>query len=43
MSSTHRIESGRATLAAEVVGSGGPIVFLHARVADSHMRRAQLR
>ena len=38
----HRIASGRATLAAEVVGSGDPIVFLHAAVCDSRMWRAQL-
>jgi hypothetical protein len=43
MSSTHRIESGRATLAAEVVVSGDPIVFLHARVVDNRMWRVQLR
>lgn len=42
MSSHHRIVSGRATLAAEVVGSGDPIVFLHAGVCDSRMWRAQL-
>jgi pimeloyl-ACP methyl ester carboxylesterase len=42
MRSTHRVPSGRAKLAAEVVGSGDPIVFLHARVADSRMWRAQL-
>jgi hypothetical protein len=42
MRSTHRIASGRATLAAEVVGSGGPVVFLHARVADRRMWREQL-
>jgi pimeloyl-ACP methyl ester carboxylesterase len=42
MSSSHRIASGRATLVAEVVGSGDPIVFLHAAVCDSRMWRAQL-
>ncbi|MBR1283962.1 alpha/beta hydrolase [Bradyrhizobium sp. AUGA SZCCT0177] len=42
MSSNHRIASGRATLAAEVVGSGDPVVFLHAAVCDSRMWRAQL-
>jgi pimeloyl-ACP methyl ester carboxylesterase len=42
MSSNHRIASGRATLAAEVVGSGDPVVFLHAGVCDSRMWRAQL-
>ncbi len=42
MSSSHWIASGRATLAAEVVGSGDPVVFLHANVCDSRMWRAQL-
>jgi pimeloyl-ACP methyl ester carboxylesterase len=42
MSSTVRIPSGSAVLAAEVVGSGDPVVFLHARVADRRMWRAQL-
>jgi pimeloyl-ACP methyl ester carboxylesterase len=41
MSSTHRITSGRATLAAEIAGSGDPVVFLHANVCDSRMWRAQ--
>jgi pimeloyl-ACP methyl ester carboxylesterase len=42
VSSNHQIASGRATLAAEVVGSGDPVVFLHAGVGDSRMWRAQL-
>jgi len=42
MSSSHWIASGRATLAAEVVGSGDPVVFLHANVCDSRMWHAQL-
>jgi len=42
MSSSHRIASGRAALAAEVVGSGDPVVFLHAGVCDRRMWRAQL-
>lgn len=42
MRTTHRIASGRAMLAAEVVGSGDPVVFLHARVADRRMWREQL-
>jgi pimeloyl-ACP methyl ester carboxylesterase len=42
MNSNFRITSGRATLAAKVVGHGDPVVFLHARVADSRMWRAQL-
>ncbi len=42
MSYNHRIASGRATLAAEVVGTGDPVVFLHAGVCDSRMWRAQL-
>lgn len=36
-------ESGRAMLAAEVIGSGDPIVFLHARVADRRMWDHQMR
>ena len=42
MNYNHRIASGRATLAAEVVGRGDPVVFLHAGVCDSRMWRAQL-
>ncbi len=42
MSFKHRVASGRAMLAAEVVGRGAPIVFLHAGVCDSRMWRAQL-
>ena len=42
MSSDHRIASGRATLAAEMVGSGDPVVFLHASICDRRMWRAQL-
>jgi pimeloyl-ACP methyl ester carboxylesterase len=42
VSSNHRIASGRATLAAEVVGSGDPVVFVHAAICDSRMWRAQL-
>jgi len=40
--SDHRIASGRAELAVEVVGSGDPAIFLHAHVADRRMWRAQL-
>lgn len=42
MSSNHQIVSGRARLAANVVGHGDPVVFLHAAVCDSRMWRAQL-
>jgi len=42
MSSICHIASGRAELAAEVVGSGTPVVFLHANVCDRRMWRAQL-
>ena len=42
MTRTHEIGSGRARLAAEVVGSGDPVIFLHANVCDSRMWRAQL-
>lgn len=37
-----QIVSGRTILAAEVIGSGHPVVFLHAAVCDSRMWRAQL-
>ena len=42
MSSNHQITSGQARLAAQVVGDGDPVVFLHAAVCDSRMWRAQL-
>ncbi|HTJ98975.1 MAG TPA: alpha/beta hydrolase [Bordetella sp.] len=42
MSSQHRILSGRAQLAADVAGSGDPVVFLHAVVGDRRMWHAQL-
>lgn len=42
MSAHYQIPSGRATLAAEIVGNGDPVVFLHAGVCDSRMWRAQL-
>lgn len=42
MSVIRHIVSGRATLAAEVVGSGTPVVFLHSNVCDRRMWRPQL-
>lgn len=42
MSSRHQIASGGATLAADIVGDGDPVVFLHAAVCDRRMWRAQL-
>lgn len=42
MSAHHRIASGRAVLVAEAIGSGDPVIFLHANVCDSRMWRAQL-
>src|SRR2546428_9628089 len=42
MGSNHQITSGQARLAAQVVGDGDPVVFLHAAVCDSRMWRAQL-
>jgi pimeloyl-ACP methyl ester carboxylesterase len=42
MNSRHQVVSGRAALAADVVGSGDPVVFLHAAVCDTRMWRAQL-
>lgn len=42
MQTSHKIAAGRAILAAEVIGSGSPVVFLHAAVCDSRMWHAQL-
>jgi pimeloyl-ACP methyl ester carboxylesterase len=42
MHSIHQIASGRATLAAEVIGIGDAVVFLHAGVCNRRMWRAQL-
>lgn len=42
MQTDRKIASGSATLAAEAIGSGHPVVFLHAAVCDSRMWRAQL-
>ena len=42
MKSNHLIVSGRAKLAVEIVGSGNPVIFVHARVADKRMWDAQL-
>ena len=39
---SHQVPSRRAMLAAEVVGAGDPVVFLHANVCDRRMWRAQL-
>ncbi len=43
MKTTVRGKSGCALLAAEVAGSGDPLVFLHARVADRRMWHHQMR
>lgn len=40
--SLYRIASGRALLAAETIGRGDPVVFLHAAIGDRRMWRAQL-
>ncbi len=37
------IQSGRASLVADIIGYGDPIIFLHAAVADKRMWRAQMR
>ena len=37
-----RISAGLTTMAADVAGSGSPVVFLHAGVADRRMWRAQI-
>lgn len=42
MGSHHQVASGRALLAAEIVGTGDPVVFLHASICDSRMWRTQL-
>jgi pimeloyl-ACP methyl ester carboxylesterase len=42
MQTEQQILSGSAALAADVIGSGSPVVFLHAAVCDSRMWRAQL-
>jgi pimeloyl-ACP methyl ester carboxylesterase len=42
MSTDHLIASSRANLAAEAVGSGDSVVFLHAAVCDRRMWWAQL-
>lgn len=42
MHTLHRIVSGRAVLAAEVTGTGVPVVFLHAVVGDRRMWHGQL-
>lgn len=41
MASHLQIVSGRAALAAELVGNGDPVVFLHANVGDRRMWRTQ--
>lgn len=42
MNTSRLVASGRATLAAEISGSGDPVVFLHAAVADTRMWSAQM-
>lgn len=42
MTSHHRIASGTATLVAETIGEGNPVVFLHAAVTDRRMWRAEM-
>lgn len=42
MSTSRLVTSGRAELAADVSGSGDPVVFLHAAVADNRMWSAQM-
>lgn len=39
---SHTITSGNAALHADIIGSGIPVVFLHAAVADTRMWSAQL-
>ncbi len=42
MTTNHLVRSGSASLSVECIGSGPPVVFLHANVADSGMWRAQM-
>lgn len=42
MTSSHRVNRGRAILAADVVGRGDPVVFLHAAICDRRMWHGQL-
>lgn len=42
MNTSHQISSGHAMLVAEVVGTGDPVVFLHANVCDRRIWRGQL-
>lgn len=42
MNATLRVASGSASIAAEVAGSGPPVVFLHANICDKRMWLAQL-
>lgn len=42
MGSFHQIKVGQAVLAAEVVGTGEPVIFLHAAICDRRMWRAQV-
>lgn len=42
MNSFRQIQAGRATLAAEVMGTGDPVIFLHAAICDRRMWRAQM-
>tara|TARA_E500000318_G_scaffold74376_1_gene69018 strand:+ start:78 stop:896 length:819 start_codon:yes stop_codon:yes gene_type:complete len=42
MCKSHIVQSGSASLAVERIGTGHPVVFLHANVADSRMWFAQM-
>lgn len=42
MNATLRVASGAASIAAEVAGSGPPVVFLHANICDKRMWHAQI-
>lgn len=43
MSIYHQVKSSCATLAADILGDGDPIVFLHAAVTDRRMWRAEMK
>ncbi|MGV2909788.1 hypothetical protein [Achromobacter sp. AGC25] len=42
MNSFRQIQAGRAMLAAEVMGRGDPVIFLHPAICDRRMWRAQM-
>ena len=43
MNAALKVASGAATIAAEMTGSGAPVVFLHANICDKRMWHAQMK